>query len=174
MAQEAVVDPAAGQAPAPANKKKKLLFIGIGVAVLLGGAAGGFLLMRGKHDAAKPESAAADKHAAAPKGPAVYIALDPPFVVNFENQQAVRFLQVTVQLMTRDPATAALLKENDPVIRNDLLLLFGGQQYTEISTREGKEKLRSQALEAARKVVTAEGGKAALVENLYFTSFVMQ
>ena len=37
--------------------------------------------------------------------PPRYINLDPPFVVNFEADSMVRFLQVTVGIMTRDPAT---------------------------------------------------------------------
>ena len=39
------------------------------------------------------------------KGPPLYVALDPPFVVNFEAEQLVRFLQVTVQVMSRDQPT---------------------------------------------------------------------
>ncbi|HEU4623172.1 MAG TPA: flagellar basal body-associated FliL family protein [Steroidobacteraceae bacterium] len=106
--------------------------------------------------------------------PPIYIALDPPFVVNFEAEQLVRFLQVTVQVMTRDAATADLVRANDPVVRNDLLLLLGNQHYETISTREGKEKLRAQALATVRKVVANAGGKADKIEAVYFTSFVMQ
>ncbi len=94
--------------------------------------------------------------------------------MNFEAEQLVRFLQVTVQVMSRDQGTVDLVKSNDPVVRNDLLLLFGNQSYTTISTREGKEKLRQLALEAVRKVVANAGGKPAMVEAVYFTSFVMQ
>ena len=108
------------------------------------------------------------------RGPAIYIEFDPPFVVNFEARGMTRFLQVTLQAMTRDPVTADLIKQHDPVIRNDLLLLLSNQTYDTISTREGKEKLRVEALEAVANVIDAEGGKGANVEQLYFTSFVMQ
>ena len=39
---------------------------------------------------------------------------------------------------------------------------------------EGKEKLRAAALEQVRKIVKTEGGKPESVDNVYFTSFVMQ
>ena len=78
--------------------------------------------------------------------------------MNFDAEQAVRFLQIAVQLETRDPATIELLKTNDPVVRNDLLLLFANQKYAQLSTREGKEALRAGALEAVRKVLTSAGG----------------
>jgi flagellar FliL protein len=102
------------------------------------------------------------------------VALDPPFVVNFEGDQMVRFLQITVQVMTRAPATVELLKANDPVVRNDLLLLLSNQKYDVVATRAGKEKLRADALTTIRHVIDTAGGKGAGVEQVYFTSFVMQ
>jgi flagellar protein FliL len=109
-----------------------------------------------------------------PAGPPLFLALDPPFVVNFDAEQAVRFLQIAVQVETRDPATIELLKTNDPVVRNDLLLLFANQKYAQLSTREGKEALRNQALESVRKVLSRAGGQPERLEAVYFTSFVMQ
>ena len=86
----------------------------------------------------------------------------------------VRFLQVTVSVMTRDPHEEELLKKNDPRIRNDLLMLLSNQHYNDISTREGKEKLRVASLEAVRTVVKSAGGEGEKIEDLYFTAFVMQ
>jgi flagellar FliL protein len=168
MADVPVLAPAA-DAAAPAGKSKKTLIIVIVLAVVLlagGGVGAWFAFM--PHDK-KPKVAKAE-----PPAPALYVALDPPFVVNFEADQQVRFLQVTAQLMSRDPATIELLKTNDPVVRNDLLMLFGGQKYATVSTREGKEALRTQTLAAVRKIVAGAGGKPDKVEAVYFTSFVMQ
>lgn len=159
-----------GTAPPRKGKLGILLTIILTLALGGGGTAAYFLLDFQKDPKA---TAAADAKDAA-KAPALYVPLDPPFVVNFEAEQLVRFLQVTVQVMSRDPATIELIKANDPVVRNDLLLLLGNQNYAAISSREGKEKLRQQALDAVRKVVTNAGGKAGKVEAIYFTSFVMQ
>jgi flagellar FliL protein len=146
-------------------KSKKLLFIILAVVLLAGGGGAFFFLKGGKADA---------KAEAAPIVPPIYVNLDPPFVVNFEAESMVRFLQVTVSVMTRDPHTEEIIKKNDPRIRNDLLLLLSNQHYNDISTREGKEKLRTAALEAVRADIKDAGGEAAKVENLYFTAFVMQ
>jgi len=158
---------AAPAAKAPGKSTRRLLII-IAGAVLVLGAAGGWFMLAGRRSHEPPQAEAA------PHGPPVYIALDPPFVVNFEAQQLVRFLQVTVQLMSRDAQTVELLHANDPAVRNDLLLLFGNQRYEVIATRDGKETLRKQALEVARHVVQQAGGKPERVEAVYFTSFVMQ
>jgi flagellar FliL protein len=175
MAEIPVLEAAPGQEgeAAPARKRPLLLIIIIAV-VLLAGAGGAAWYFLSAPSDPKKEHADAKAKESEPKAPAIYVALDPPFVVNFEAEQLVRFLQVTVQVMSRDPATVEILKANDPVVRNDLLLLLGNQHYETISSREGKEKLREQALEAVRKVVKNAGGKGDLVEAVYFTSFVMQ
>ena len=174
MAQIPTLEAAPGQEGAGApTKKGKLRLILIAAVVLLGGGgAAAYFMLAGGDD--KDKKAEATHGEESVKAPAVYVALDPPFVVNFEAEQLVRFLQVTVQVMSRDPISVELIKTNDPVVRNDLLLLLGNQSYTTISSREGKEKLRLEALEAVRKVVKGAGGKPETIEAVYFTSFVMQ
>lgn len=168
MADIPVLEPA-DEAAGP-GKSKKWLIIGIAAAVvLIGGGAGAWFAFGSGNSHAKAET-----KAKAPLAPAQYVALDPPFVVNFEGDQGVRFLQVTVQVMTRDPAVVEQLKGNDPVVRNDLLLLLSNQKYTVVSTREGKEQLRAEALKVVRHVVETSGGKPEGVEQILFTSFVMQ
>ncbi len=155
-------------ADAPPKKSRKKLFLVLGLVILLAaGGAGAFFLLQSPSKGRQAH--AAEKHAEP-----IYVALDPAFVVNFESSGLVRFLQITVQAMTEDPATADLIKKHDPVIRNALLMLFSGQTYDTIKMTEGKEKLRQAALGEVRRVVAAQGGKAGDVKSLYFTSFVMQ
>lgn len=163
-----MAEPTPDATDAPAKKRRLPLIIAIVAVVLLaaGGAAWWFLGRGGAHDA--------EGAAAAPPAEPIYVALDPPFVVNFEAGGQVRFLQVAAQAMTRDPAAAELVKRHDPMVRNALLLLLAGQRYETVATREGKEALRRQALDEVRAVVKAQGGDGAKIEDLYFTSFVMQ
>lgn len=108
-----------------------------------------------------------------PPKPVVYQALEPPFVVNFQDQAQVRFLQVSMEVSTRDPLVIEAVKTHMPVIRNNLVLLLASQTYGSMSTREGKEKLRADALAEVQKILTEQTGKSG-VEAVYFTSFVMQ
>src|SRR5688572_7878211 len=182
------------QAPAAAKggKKKLLIIIAAAVLVLGGGGAGAFFFMKGgdeeavadadegEHDAkdSKKDKGKGKKDkkgkAAQPKLPAIYVEFEPPFVVNFDAKGVMRFLQVSIQVLTRDQATSETIKQHEPKIRNNMLLLLGSQTYDTISTMEGKEALRKQALQTIAKVVGEEGGEAKQVEDLYFTSFVMQ
>jgi flagellar FliL protein len=156
---------------APRKKGKGLLFAIIGAVVVLGGGGAAYFML-GKKDPEAEKKAA--ERAAPAKLPAQFIEMAPPFVVNFEGNASARFLQVQVQLMTREPEMVEFLEHNTPIIRNDLLLLFGNKKVEEVNTTEGKEALRAAALEAVRKIVKDEGSKPEGVEAVYFTSFVMQ
>jgi len=165
----------AGAAP-PADKPKKkgkLLFIIVAV-VLIGAGVGGWLAFKPKSDvAAEPNSEKAEKPGA-PKAAALYYKFDPAFVVNFGGEGSARYLQVMVEAMTRDAAMLELLKNNEPAVRNDLVLLFSSQDSNALLSADGKEKLRAATLDAVRKVIAAEGGNPKQIEGIYFTSFVIQ
>lgn len=160
---------ASSDAPAP-KKSRKGLVIAILALLLLGGGGGAYYAFAGRKDGEQKDAKAAEPV----KLPAQFVELDPPFVVNFEPGSTSRFLQITVQLMTRELHMAEFLERNKPIIRNDLLLLFGNKRVEEVSSHEGKEALRTAALEAVRKIIKDEGGKPEALEAVYFTSFVMQ
>jgi flagellar protein FliL len=190
------------KAPAAAKGGKKKLLIIIAAAVLvLGGAGGGaFFFMNKGHadeevtaDADEGDEAEAAEHDAKDskkakskskkdkkskkaevKAPALYVKYEPPFVVNFEAKGVMRFLQISMEVLTRDAPTSEVIKLHEPKIRNNMLMLLGSQTYDTLSSMEGKEGLRKQALETIAKVVEDEGGEGKKVEDIYFTSFVMQ
>lgn len=103
----------------------------------------------------------------------VYHPLDPAFVVNFEEDDELHFLQVSVEVMAYDNAVIEDVRKHAPAIRNGLVLLLSKQSYKVLNTLAGKEKLRADALTEVRKVLKQYTGKAG-VESVFFTSFVMQ
>jgi flagellar FliL protein len=160
---------------APKKKKGKLpLIIGAAVVVLAagGGAAFWFLRPHAAPAAVAGEQPAAE--AAVPRTAPIYYKFDPAFIVNFGAEGNVKYLQITLEAMSRDAAVVEAIKNNEPAIRNDLVLLFSAQQYDALMAPEGKEKLRQATLDAVRKAVAAEGGKSEAIEGVYFTSFVIQ
>jgi len=104
--------------------------------------------------------------------PSVYFTIDPPLVVNFEDGSAVRFLQITMEVMAHDEKAIESVQRNIPLIRNNLLLLMSNRNYQSMMSREGKEKLRQEALAEVRAVQKKEGGPD--VDDVLFTSFVVQ
>jgi flagellar FliL protein len=162
----AATDAADGTA-APKSRKKLLLIVGA-VLLLVGLGIGGWFFWQGR------QSEAAKTAAPPPPTPLIYLALDPPFVANFEDGQAARFLQVDVRVSSRDAETIALISDNAPLLRNDLLMLYGAQDASVLGTRQGKDRLRAESLATVRRIVKTLGGKPETVEAVLFASFVMQ
>jgi len=182
MAQEddLELDVDGGEGPKKKSKSKLLIIISV-VVLLLGISATATILLTGilsgDQEDAVAEQTDTNKKAAkkqkVSKGPLNYVPMDPPFVVNFNGDTDVRFLQITVEVGTRNPDAVDLVKEHRPAIRNSLVMLFGNQDPATLNSREGKEKLRSETLAEIQKVMTEETGEAG-VDSVFFTSFVMQ
>ena len=117
-----------------------------------------------------PAAAESDK----PLAPAIYVPLDPPFVVSFSDGAGdARFLQLTLQAMARDEHTIEAVKTHAPAIRNSFLFLISGYKVEDLATLAGKEKLRAAMLVAANEIMEKNTGKPG-IEELYFTSLVIQ
>ena len=191
---EAAADaPLPPEAGAPDPRKKKLIIAGAAAAavVVLGGGGAYFMMKKGHAPAATEpaaegapaaegeaapaaEGAAEGEHAApAHGGKAEYVALTPSFVVNLNDEEAMRYLQLEVEVSTTGSGAADAIKLHMPLIRNNLLMIMGQKHYHDLDTREGKEALRAEMLEEIQKVMVEQTGKPG-VDAVYFTSFVMQ
>lgn len=172
-AANAIREDEAGSAPAAPPKKSRTLFYIIAVLLLAGAGGGGFWYFtqgagsHGAHD--KPAADVAPKG----KAPAIYLPMQPAFVVNLEDAEALRYMQIDLELMARNPKAIEDAKTHMPRIRNSLLLLFGQQHAFDLSTRQGKETLQAKALAEIQRVLKEETGSPG-VEAVYFSSFVIQ
>ncbi len=108
-----------------------------------------------------------------PPKPAIYYPIKPAIIVNFSVKGRQRYLQAELTLMTRDDDVVSAIELHLPMIRNSLVLLMGGQTYSEIQTAEGKELLRQQCLQKIQQLLEQEIGKPG-IEQVLFTNFVMQ
>jgi len=155
----------------PKPSRWPLIVIILLLLALVGVGAGWYLTTR--HSAEAAETVHAPQPILPP--PALYYPLDPAFIVNLDNSgfEGPRYLQLEVQLMTRDPRVHAALAEHAPALRARLLLLFDQLGAGDIITREDKETLQQKALDEVRHLIQAETGSDA-IEALLFTSFVTQ
>ena len=94
-------------------------------------------------------------------------------MVNLEGQSGSRFLQLTIELMTYDQSVTADIDQHMPIIRNNIVFLLSSVTYEQLSTLEGKQKLRADLLTEIQKVLKEKTGKPG-VEEVYLTSLVMQ
>lgn len=163
---------AAAEQPAKKGKAGLLIAIFVVLAVLGGGgfAAWQFLLKPAEEPVGEElDGGVAGELAGEPH----YLEITPNFVVNLEDPDLMRYLQLDLQIMSRDEASLAQVETYMPEIRNNLLLMFAQQKYEQLLPRSGKEALQKAALEEINKVLQSHGAKPN-VQAVLFTSFVMQ
>jgi len=102
-----------------------------------------------------------------------YLELSPPFVVNINDGDRLRFLQVAVQFKLSDVKVSEKLLHHDSIIRHTMLILLSGQEANDLYSATGKERLRKQALKEVLDALKAEVSEP-LIEDMYFTNFIIQ
>jgi len=158
------------------SPKVKITIAIVAAVLFLAGAVLGTLFFLGIFEGGdtvviEEEAAPADVRPA--KKPAMYFPIKPEFIVNFQARGRQRYLQVEVSVMTRDQQVFSSMQQHLPLIKNKLVMLFGGEVYEELQTDEGKELLRQKALESIQQIMQEEVGVSG-VEQVLFTNFVMQ
>lgn len=161
--------------PVAGSKTRKLLIIVAIVLLVAGASVTAALLLVNRGAAAKNEVAAeAEKnHDAASRQVPLYLDLDPPFVVNLNEDDEIHFLQVAVSAMAYDQVKLDKIKEQMPLIRHHLVLLFSNQTLAGIRSRDGKLELQAQARDLLREALSTATGEP-LLEALYLTAVVAQ
>ena len=153
--------------------KGKLIAIAVGAIVLL--AAGILAGPAVQRMMASDEAADTEADSAVPKGAdAIYQGIHPPLLINFIDERGKgRFLQISLELLTRDEAVVEAIKAHTPVIRNNLILLYGDIDYADVASREGKARMLEMALDEINAVLEDQTGTGG-VEAVYFTNLMVQ
>jgi len=104
-----------------------------------------------------------------------YVALTPPFVGNYalDGGPKLHVYKADVALRVKGAEAQKLVKQNEPLIRNQLVALFTQQTVESMSNVDAKEKLREEALKQTQQVLSQETGQP-VVEDLLFNNFIAQ
>lgn len=158
-------------------KRKRWLLLGLLAVLLVAVSVGttvGLLHILGAEEVTSATGEEAPAEAIEPESKkAIYYPLKEKFVINYNVRGRQRFLQAEVNLMFRDNDVAKAIEQHMPRIRNDLIMLFSGQEFEDLQTPEGRELLRQDAVRQVRRILEEETGEPG-VEQVLFTSFVMQ
>jgi len=154
---------------------KNLIIIIIIAAVILVVAGVGitFFLMTGDSSKGEKTEHVEENEAEATHAEKLYFDMGKPIVVDFPKGATVKHGRITVSILVEGAETIAVLKQNEPMVRNNLLMLIGSQDPANLNTREGKEMLAKAMLDNVTAVLVKMAGKGQ-VKEIFFTSFVMQ
>lgn len=170
-----------GATTKPGNKgesksmKKILLVVGLVLMLGAGAAAAFFLLPLGDSPASAAVAvdgspATSEEQEPEEERDALYLPLNPAFVITYERPDGLRYLQLDLQVMSYDQEALDKVVANNPAVRNKLIMLFSAQDFDQLSTIEGKEALRKDALQAIQEATPSKKK----VDEVFFTGFVMQ
>ncbi|WP_108124461.1 flagellar basal body-associated FliL family protein [Saccharospirillum mangrovi] len=179
MAEEEI--PTTGGEESSGKSRLKLLIMVIGGAVIiamLSVAATWFLIGRGGGDEEVAPPAPEEIPLTMPEqmqteGPAIYLALQPPFIVNYSVGARTRFLQLELSIVARDPAAIDVANTYMPLIRNNLLETLSEQDFNYLRTAQGKMDLVEELTDTIQEVMEMRLGRPG-IETVLFRSFVMQ
>ena len=172
--------PPDGAKPAkPAKPKGKaggvirILLLGLGIVV--GAGAGGFgaILAAAKLGIG---GGGGNSHAEAPPplahGPVSYVEIDNAFTSNLVDTG--RYLQLRISVSTQGGETVmSAIELHKPALISTVLAVLGEQNEADVADRAAKDRLRLKLKQAINKMLK-ENGEAQGVEDVFFTSLVVQ
>jgi flagellar FliL protein len=103
----------------------------------------------------------------------VYVDLIPAFVVNYGGVGKLRYLKTSITLRVDAGVGQTHIRRHMPYLRHKIVMLLSSASDEDMSSMEGRELLRQNALAAVREVLMAEEGEQH-VTDLLFSSFIVQ
>jgi flagellar FliL protein len=157
------------------GSKKKLIIIIVAVVLLIAIAVGATVFLMSGDDAASdeasPEEAAEVVEEVAI--PAQYIKMKPRFIVNYNVGTRQRFLQASIEIMTRSQGVVDAVELHNPMLRNEIVRILSDQDFKALRTPEGRLALKNQLQEQLIALLKSEADVEG-IEAILFTDFVMQ
>ncbi|HAQ88395.1 MAG TPA: flagellar basal body-associated protein FliL [Pseudomonas sp.] len=103
----------------------------------------------------------------------IYYGLVPALVGNYGSDGKLKYYKADIALRVTGSEAEAKVKHHEPLIRNQLVILFSQQTDASLGSVEAKEALRQEALKQVQAVLTQEEGKP-LVDDLLFNNLIIQ
>lgn len=179
----------------PVKKPFPVKLLIIGLVSLLVVAAGGFfastflMSKSAKHEAKTPAEGAEEEAPAhggeeeepsgghgekdkgkgdGPEGGNIIIPLE-TFVVNLNEEKVAKYLKIAISLELAKGTSEEKVNAEQHQIRNSMIILLSSKESGDLSTIEGKFKLRDEIILSVNKILGR--GK---IKNIYFTDFIIQ
>ncbi len=102
-----------------------------------------------------------------------YVDLTPSLVTNFSSMGRLKFLRAEISLRVDSQEAMRSVSYHLPALRHVLIMLLSKQTDEALSSAEGKEQLRQEALVAVQEVMEHEEGQK-YIKDILFSSLYVQ
>ncbi|MBA1273064.1 flagellar basal body-associated protein FliL [Pseudomonas azotifigens] len=103
----------------------------------------------------------------------IYHTLTPALVGNYGSGERLKYYKADVALRVANTDAENRVKHHEPLIRNQLVMLFSEQTDESLGSLDAKETLRQEALKQVQDVLSQETGQP-LVDDLLFNNLIIQ
>lgn len=119
-----------------------------------------------------PSLASSEKKEEAPT--TLYYNLTPALIGNLaDTGNRLKFFKADVSLRVTGTEAEEKIKQHEPLIRHQMVMLFSAQTSETINAPDGRENLRLEALKKVQDAINGEEGKP-IVEDLLFNNLIIQ
>lgn len=119
-----------------------------------------------------PALASSEKKEEVPQ--TLYYNIVPALIGNLaDTGSRLKFFKADVSLRVTGSEAEAKVKQHEPLIRHQMVLLFSAQTSETINAPDGRETLRQEALKQVQAAINGEEGKP-IVEDLLFNNLIIQ
>lgn len=105
-----------------------------------------------------------------------YYTLEPDFVTNLASanpNEKLHYVRIKISLMLFDENDKDIIVGLNPVLRDAILSVISAKDFSQISSNEGREKLRQECRERLTNVMQEKIGQD-LVRDVLFLSYMFQ
>ncbi|WP_343352055.1 flagellar basal body-associated FliL family protein [Pseudomonas sediminis] len=104
----------------------------------------------------------------------LYYNLTPALIGNLaDTGNRLKFFKADVSLRVTGTEAEEKIKQHEPLIRHQMVMLFSAQTSETINAPDGRENLRLEALKKVQDAINGEEGKP-IVEDLFFNNLIIQ
>lgn len=104
----------------------------------------------------------------------IYHPIHPAFVVALKTEKnKKRYIQVRFNASAKDWATVDQIKNNDPLVRDRLMMYLSRQEFENLKTMEQKKKMTSGAKDVLNTLLK-EMGYPENVKEMLITEFIIE
>ena len=168
----AVAAPAGAAQTQPKRGLSKKLIVIASAGLVLGACAVGAFAYLKRTPAAGAEAGTKDGTKDGPRKLPNFVDLD-QFTVNLADKEQDRYMQIKFSLEVGSHEAEATIKEMMPALRSEILLALGARQATDLVTREGKQALAKDIVDAANKALDRTAAEHA-VTAVRITQMIIQ
>jgi flagellar FliL protein len=156
--------------PSTGSRKKWIILTGGILVTLIAVGVAVFFFMHGRGEGEEgAEGEGENKHEAAATKKVQAIFPMEPLIVNIHDGAELRYLKVKLEFEVNGPEAKAEITPFLAPMQDAILVLLSGKQMADITTTEGKNRLKEEIMACVGKIVPPPK-----ISRVFFTDFVVQ